>query len=269
MRILVAEDSVGNRELLVALLQSRGHSVTGVSNGREALAALEKETFEVIFMDEEMPGMGGIEATRALHANSAFVGKLPMIVGVSGNNSEEDEKRCLAAGMDAFLAKPIGMHDLFQVLDLLALPSQPSPLVPIASAADNSVSADLAAHLNRATGGNKTILQSLINNFLADTTGSLSVLRDAIAHGNADVLASAAHAFRGALGTVGALRAAAIAGNLQTIGRSGDLARAAAEFAALESEVESVQRELRAIQSAIPSTSKSPRQPAATPRRKS
>jgi protein-histidine pros-kinase len=267
MRILVAEDSPDNRDLLTALLQSRGHSVTGVGNGQEVLTALEDEKFEVIFMDDEMPGMGGIEATRAIRKSTAHSGTRPMIIGVSGNSTEEDEKRCLAAGMDAFLAKPVGMHDVFQVLDLVARRSQPSVQAQTECTPADSPSETLAAHLHRATGGNQRIVRLLLKTFLADAPEKLLVLRSAIARKNAKTLATTAHSLKGSLGIVGAQKAAAIAGNLQAMGRSGDIERAAMEFGALENEFYSVRRELLAIQSATPPTPKLARKPAANSRR--
>ena len=271
MRILVAEDSADNRDLLTSVLQNRGHSVTGVCNGREALAALEHANFELIFMDEEMPGMGGIEATRAIRAigeNPTSIGNRPIIVGVSGNNTEADEKRCLDAGMDAFLAKPVGIRDVFRLIDLLAR----QPQLPVAPQTDSpspdSPFETLAAHLHCATGGDANILRSLVKTFLADAPETLSVLRRAIAQKDAEALAVTAHSFKGSLGIVGAQKAAALAANLQAMGRSGDLAGAAAEFRTLEDEFNSVRGELLTLQAATPPKAKPARKFAAKSRLK-
>src|ERR1700683_1548010 len=113
MHILVADDDTGSRELLTEPLRQSGHSVTAVVDGREALAAMTKDTFEIVLMDEEMPGMGGLEATRAILQGTAPGQKRPIIVGISGNSTREDEQRCLAAGMDAFFAKPVRARGFF------------------------------------------------------------------------------------------------------------------------------------------------------------
>ncbi len=120
MHILVADDDTGSRELLTELLRHGGHSVTAVPDGREALAALAKDTFDIVLMDEEMPVMSGLEAARAISKATAPGQKRPIIVGISGNSTSEDEQRCLAAGMDSFLAKPVRASELFSLLAVLA-----------------------------------------------------------------------------------------------------------------------------------------------------
>lgn len=247
MRILVAEDSLESRELLTDLLRNGGHTVVAVCNGREVIDALEKDRFEVVFMDEQMPMMNGIEATRAIRKKSLSHGKRPIIIGMSGNSAESDERRFLDAGMDAFLPKPVGMSELLGLLAVLARrPPQAAP--GRATGSDNGdAPSDLAAHLRRATGGNEKLLRSLVKNFLADAPKKVSTLRSALARKDAQGLASAAHALKGSLGLFGAYRAVAAAQNLQKIGGSGKIDGAEAEFSALEQEFLRLQRELLAL----------------------
>ena len=179
MRILIADDDAGSRELLTELLRHSGHSVTAVFDGREALDALAKDRFEIVLMDEEMPGMSGLEATRAILQAAVAGEKRPIIIGISGNNTQEDEQRCLAAGMDAFFSKPIRMAELFSVLAALAR-RQPSFPEPADSAAPERTPGDLAAHLDRVTGGNQRIAQSLLKTFLADAPEKLSAIGRAV-----------------------------------------------------------------------------------------
>jgi len=120
MRILVAEDTLESRELLTELLRNGGHTVTAVCNGREALAAIEKDHFEVVFMDEQMPLKNGLEATRAIRQRALPIAKQPIIIGMSGNTAESDQQRCLEAGMDAFMPKPIGVAELLGLLAVLS-----------------------------------------------------------------------------------------------------------------------------------------------------
>ncbi|HKV05855.1 MAG TPA: response regulator [Candidatus Acidoferrales bacterium] len=247
MRILIAEDNEPGRELLMVLLQKSGHTVTGVRDGREALAALEAQNFEVVFMDEEMPGVNGLEATRAIHQSNRSGGKRPVIIGLSGNSTDEDEKRCLAAGMDAFLPKPIRMAELFALLAVLSRRSQPPASQPADSAPSGALPEGLAAHLLRATGGNKEILRALVKSFLADAPRKLFAIRRAIAQGDGERLASVAHALKGSLGLFGAHKAVAAALNLQSIGRSGAIGSAANEFRALEEELRRLRSELLAL----------------------
>lgn len=117
MRILIAEDSAPNRELLTEILKKRGHSVTAVADGRAAVTTAAREDFDALLMDEEMPHMNGLDAARAIRKSEAASGKRLFIVGITGNATEEDEKRFLAAGMDAFLPKPVRMDRLYAVVE--------------------------------------------------------------------------------------------------------------------------------------------------------
>jgi two-component system, sensor histidine kinase and response regulator len=258
MHILVADDDTGSRELLTELLRHSGHSVTAVLDGREALAAMTKDTFEIVLMDEEMPGMSGLEATRAILERTAPGQKRPIIVGISGNSTPEDEQRCLAAGMDAFFAKPVRAAEIFSLLAMLARRSQPTGPEKADLAAADSPPDDLAETLRRATGGNDKIARSLVKTFLADTPKKLSLLRRAISEKDAGILATVAHSLKGSLALIGAHKATGTARNLQAMGRLGNLSGAVAEFRMLETEFEELKRELLALHAKpTPSSKKS------------
>ncbi len=117
LEILLAEDNAVNQALAVRLLEKRGHSVTVATDGREALAALEKQTFQLILMDVQMPGMDGLEATAAIRAREKLTGKRLPIVAMTAHAMKGDEERCLTAGMDAYIAKPIRAAELFRVIE--------------------------------------------------------------------------------------------------------------------------------------------------------
>jgi len=247
MHILVADDDAGSRELLTELLRHSGHSVTAVTNGHEALAALAKENFEIVLMDEEMPGMNGLEATRAILEGTAPGQKRPVIVGISGNSTTEDEQRCLAAGMDAFFAKPVRAAELFSLLAVLARRHQPSGPEKADSVTTEPPPESLSETLRRATGGNEKIARSLVKTFLADTPKKLSLLRRAVSRKDAGTLATVAHSLKGSLALVGAHKAAGTARNLQAMGRLASLNSAPAEFRVLEGEFKELRRELLAL----------------------
>jgi CheY-like chemotaxis protein len=248
MRILVVEDDLANRELLVELLQSRGHSAIAASDGHEALAALQKENFEIVFMDQEMPVMGGIETTQAIHRN--IQQRRPIIVGMSGNVAEVDERRCLEAGMDAFLGKPIGLAEIKSVLAFFGHRLRSAPPEDSAPPPQDFSSEDLAAHLDRATGGNQAILRTLVKNFLLDAPAKLSALRRAFEKKDAESVASTAHSFKGSLAIFGAEKAVAAAHNLQEMGRRGDLSGAEDDIRFLENEFENLRAALNALTAA-------------------
>jgi CheY-like chemotaxis protein len=120
LRILVAEDSPANQKIAIRLLEKRGHQVYLAENGREALAILAQAPIDLILMDVHMPEMDGVQATIEIRKCLDDAIALVPIVAVSAHNSREDQERCLAAGMDAFLAKPIDMQQLVELVERLA-----------------------------------------------------------------------------------------------------------------------------------------------------
>ncbi len=117
LRILLAEDNAVNQKVAVRLLENRGHTVTVASNGHEALAALEREQFHVVLMDIQMPEMDGFEATLAIRRQERDTGKHLPIIAMTANAMKGDQEKCLAAGMDAYISKPINPKHLFEVVE--------------------------------------------------------------------------------------------------------------------------------------------------------
>jgi CheY-like chemotaxis protein len=116
LRILLAEDNPVNQRLASRLLEKRGHSVLVAGNGREALEALEKGRFDLVFMDVQMPVMDGLEATAAIRKKEAVSGVRLPIVALTAHAMKGDREKCLAAGMDGYLTKPIRPQELDEVL---------------------------------------------------------------------------------------------------------------------------------------------------------
>jgi CheY-like chemotaxis protein len=110
---LLAEDNAVNQLLAARLLERQGHTVVVAGTGREALAALQRETFDVVLMDVQMPDMGGLEATAAIRAREAGTGRRTPILAMTG---KADRERCLAAGMDGHVAKPIAPDELLHAV---------------------------------------------------------------------------------------------------------------------------------------------------------
>ena len=114
-RILLVEDNVVNQRVASGLLTRRGHHVTVAQDGREALARLDHETFDLVLMDLQMPVMGGLEATAAIRLRERVTGQHVRIVAMTAHAMTSDRERCLAAGMDGYLSKPIDPAMLFAV----------------------------------------------------------------------------------------------------------------------------------------------------------
>jgi signal transduction histidine kinase/FixJ family two-component response regulator len=126
LRILLAEDNAVNRRLARFLLEKKGHTVITAADGREALAVLEKETVDLILMDVQMPGMDGVEATRAIRERETAGGYHLPIVALTAHAMSGDRDYCLAAGMDDYLTKPIGAEELQRVLTSVGVPDRAS-----------------------------------------------------------------------------------------------------------------------------------------------
>ena len=158
LHILLAEDNLVNQKLAVRLIEKRGHTLVVASNGREALAALESESFDVVLMDVQMPEMNGFEATAAIRDREKETGKHLPIIAMTANAMVGDRERCLAAGMDGYISKPIRIEELFEVIESLG--STAVAAKPGMSHRDASMSVlDSAAALARVEGDKDTLVE--------------------------------------------------------------------------------------------------------------
>jgi CheY-like chemotaxis protein len=231
LRLLLAEDNVVNQRLAVSLLQKRGHQVVVVGNGREALAALESERFDAVLMDVQMPEMDGFEATAAIRAREAATGDHIPIIAMTAHALKEDRERCLDAGMDAYVSKPLRPQVLFDVLEAQ---------VPVTAAAGTAAAAaaafDRDAALERVD-GDVELLKELAGLFLDECPQWMAEIREAITGREASKLQEAAHALKGSVGNFGAREAFEAARRLEGIGRDPDWAHAEEAWAALEAAI--------------------------------
>ncbi len=117
LSVLVAEDNPVNQRLVVRALQKRGHRVSVAGNGLEALAALEREAFDVVLMDVQMPEMDGLQATRILREREAGSGRRVPVLALTAHALSGDRERCLEAGMDGYLSKPIELKHLLEAVE--------------------------------------------------------------------------------------------------------------------------------------------------------
>jgi PAS domain S-box-containing protein len=204
LRVLVAEDNPVNRKVVTTILGLRGHTVEGVDNGRNAVAAVERERdhpYDVIVMDLQMPEMNGLEATRAIRAREDGASRRVPIVALTAHAMAGDRERCLQAGMDAYLSKPLDANRLIEAVEGLggtgAVPSSPEAPPPPGDA-----TFDEQAALSH-TGGDRKLLREVIALFRADAKGRCRELARAIARRDAEAAAMVAHALKGGIATVG------------------------------------------------------------------
>jgi CheY-like chemotaxis protein len=129
LKILLAEDNLVNQKLAVRLLEKQGHTVAVAQNGLEALAHLKNSSFDVVLMDVQMPEMDGLTATRAIREQERHTGKHLPIIATTAHAMKGDRERCLEAGMDEYLSKPINARELYQTISqVLASLEQASPV---------------------------------------------------------------------------------------------------------------------------------------------
>ena len=126
LRVLLAEDNAVNRRLAEGLLEKRGHKVVAANNGKEALRILETQSFDLVLMDVQMPEMGGIEATQTIRQHEELSGAHLPIIAMTAHAMAGDRERCLAAGMDAYVAKPLHARELFETVERLAISTPPA-----------------------------------------------------------------------------------------------------------------------------------------------
>ena len=235
LRILLAEDNAVNQLLASRVLEKQGHHVVTASNGRAALERLEKETFDLILMDIQMPEMDGFEATAAIRKEEESTGKHLPIIAMTAHAMEGDRERCLAAGMDGYIAKPIQVEDLIDAIEKLG---QSPAVAEVATTAKRGEQEpiDTASALER-VGGNVELLKEMVALFLKELPGLMTNLRQAIAAGDAKATERAAHKLKGCVGNFTAQPAFEAALKLEVLGRDGSLSEAESAYAGLETEI--------------------------------
>jgi two-component system sensor histidine kinase RpfC len=226
--VLVADDNRTNRNILAAILETAGHSVTQVCDGDEMLEILEKERFDIVLLDVNMPRLNGIDACAMWRQIEGGRNHLP-IVGVTADATSETETRCLNAGMDLRLTKPINAKLLLSTINMLcasqnaseanvAKPSDPlGKVVPIAGQYKSvHTSAIDTEHLDylHSIGGESFVID-MVDGFLDDVAECIATMRSAVRDGDAHQFRFAAHAFKSSSNNIGAKTLADICASLE------------------------------------------------------
>jgi signal transduction histidine kinase/DNA-binding response OmpR family regulator len=243
LNILLAEDNLVNQKLATRLLEKRNHRVTVVANGKEALAALEKHPCDLVLMDVQMAEMDGLEATAILREREKSSGRHQPVVAMTALAMNGDKERCIAAGMDGYLSKPIRPQELDEVLDsYLTLCQAPAATMEDAPAASCSP-VEVAQLLDRLD-DDRMLLAELVDVFRAEYPGNLRAAQEAIDTDNALGLRGTGHTLKGALANLSAVGASALAAELEAIGQSANLAGGQATLDRLTYELGDVMRAL-------------------------
>ncbi len=208
------------------------------------------EPFDLVLMDVQMPVMDGLEATAAIRTREKVSGKHVPIVAMTAHAMAGDRDRCLAAGMDEYIAKPVHGPELLRLLERFAPPSAPlrSPVrasIPTAAPRTDMPVFDRETALDRVN-GEAELLDEVIELFLTDAPNRLAEVRTALEQGDPNRLQIAAHSLKGAAGYVGADRTSAQAHKLEDLGRRGELSQAIDEYQLLEREIEQLREAIAA-----------------------
>jgi CheY-like chemotaxis protein/HPt (histidine-containing phosphotransfer) domain-containing protein len=251
LRVLLAEDSPVNQQVAVGLLQLRGHTVVVAGNGKEALAALGREHFDVVLMDVQMPEMDGFEATAAVRRKERATGAHVPILAMTAHALKGDRERCLAAGMDGYLTKPVRAESLYQALEGLA---------PEGGAAEGDAATSAGAALDweaalKRVAGHEELLRQLAHLFLKEVGAWMPELRQAVTQRDAAKVRRLAHTVKGSAATFAAEATVQAALRLEGMGRDADLGGAEAAYAELEQELG---RLLPALQARVEATPPGP-----------
>jgi PAS domain S-box-containing protein len=219
LKILLAEDSLVNQQLAVALLTGEGHEVVVANNGREAVAAVETDKFDVVLMDVQMPEMDGLEATAIIRRNEAAGSQRLPIIAMTAHALAGDRERCIDAGMDGYTSKPINADELFAAIRELA-GNQPETILPPACADGDPVDWDAALKTVR---GDQRLLTMIVETALGEIPELLAAVRGAVTGGDPQSLRRAAHTIKGSVRYFGANRMTELAARLESLAEKENL----------------------------------------------
>jgi signal transduction histidine kinase/CheY-like chemotaxis protein len=235
LRVLVAEDSRVNLKLVTQLLEKRGHTVIAARNGREALAALNTQAVDLILMDVQMPEMDGFDATRAIRSREEGTDDHVPIIAMTAHAMKGDRDRCLNAGMDAYVSKPLRAGELFDAIEGQAptdgtsgdTMSEEDTRVPVV---------DWEAAVNHFE-GDVDLLKEIAELFLDESPILMYQMKEALNRGDASALERAAHTIKGSVGNFAAKPAFNAALMVEKVGRDSEMRYADQAYKKLEDEI--------------------------------
>jgi CheY-like chemotaxis protein/HPt (histidine-containing phosphotransfer) domain-containing protein len=237
LHILLVDDNRVNQKLASRLLEKRGHRVVLAANGEQALAELAQRWFDLVLMDVHMPGMDGIQATTAIREQEKSTGLHQPVIAMTALAMKGDRERCLGAGMDGYLSKPIDRRQLDEVLAVYAGRRSSDVDGTLVGHHDSVFAAVNTTELLQLIDSDRALLAELVGAFREEYSGMIEDAQGAIERSDAVGVQRVGHALKGALGILAAPGAASLAGEMEAMGRMGNLALAGAKLMETEDEV--------------------------------
>jgi len=255
LRILVAEDNIVNQKVALRILEKMGYRADIASNGIEAIQAIERQKYDVLLMDVMMPEMDGLEATRIISQNYEK-NQRPRIVAMTANAMKGDKEKCIEAGMDDYIAKPINIKELMQALIHCSFEEKRTPSLSAGIADQQTMEnmkmcespvideAVIQELMNFNGEKNNEFLQEMISIFLEDTDILIGELTDAIKSENKELFTRSAHTLKSTSANIGAVKLSEMGKELEMMGKNGGLKKATVQMKETKHEYGRVRKEL-------------------------
>jgi PAS domain S-box-containing protein len=250
VRVLLAEDNMVNQQVALGILKKLGVNADKVANGLEAIKALEAIPYDLVLMDCQMPELDGYEATARIRSEeSAVLNHAVPIIAMTANAMQGDKQKCLDAGMNDYIAKPISSEALAKALEKW-LPCEDND----ERVSDNSRAVQRAADMvfdyeafKKRTMDDMELMQDILRIFIEDMPAQISTLKRSIVENDQKLADRTAHAMKGSSGNVGSIRLMNVAAEMEEAGRNGDLQRIESLIPLLEKEFDSAVEEMRKV----------------------
>jgi GAF domain-containing protein/CheY-like chemotaxis protein/HPt (histidine-containing phosphotransfer) domain-containing protein len=231
--VLLTEDNTVNQRLALRFLEKMGYRADVAGNGLEAIEALERQPYDLILMDVQMPEMDGLEATHRI-VERWPLGERPWIVAMTAEAMQGDRERCLEAGMNDYLTKPIRPHELSAAIERAPMRRRASAEGGRVRRSTEPIDRAVLSRLSASMGGDDEFVAELIDQFLADAPGYMAAAREALANGDAEAVRRAAHTLKSNAATLGANELADSSRELEARAATGSMEGGADRLVAME-----------------------------------
>jgi CheY-like chemotaxis protein/HPt (histidine-containing phosphotransfer) domain-containing protein len=244
IRILLAEDNKTNQKVALRILEKIGYRADAVANGQEVLAALVRVPYDLILMDVQMPEMDGLETTAAIRRKETETdGHIP-IIAMTAHAMKGDRERCLEAGMDDYISKPVQPQDLVETIGRwLGERSTVEAQAPFAGGSDDKEVFDQRELLDR-LGGDEEIFREIVATFLEDAPLQVEKLKQALREGDAAWVERQAHSLKGSAMNMAGKALQTVALEMEVAGKERNLGRASSLVEKLDQELERLKKSL-------------------------